>query len=236
MLTAASSQSRLTCSRVQRPAAETSHGVLLICQDLELPLMLAFSKRDRTVRILGLHPHPRFAGQALVDEEGVVLPGTFSMRIRRFKTLDERIAYVARQLRESVALYRPDLIAIVRTAGCAWAEMMAGRVIASAKTTGVPVRVSPEEELDELFIEPDAVLCDRLGQSVTGTFFPKLAPSSWRLGGEGMRRRIRPVWKASAVALAALAEVRPAAVRSLALRTLPPGLAAFLDRVHPPTI
>lgn len=89
-----------------------------------------------------------------------------------------------------------------------------------------------EPELEELFRVPDGVEYDQLGQCVTGAFFPELVhdTGSWRRGNADVRRRVRPMWKAAAGAIAVLAEHRPASATKLARGSLPPGLASLIER------
>lgn len=194
--------------------------------------MTAASKSERLFRVLCLFPHPRFTGHAVLDEIGLVRSATFTMRTRRFPTLPERIASIELQLRQSVATYRPDVVAIIATTGCAWVETTTAQVLTAATATGVRLRVVAEPELEELFRVPDGAEYDQLGQSVTSVFFPELMhdTGSWRRGTADVRRRVRPMWKAAAGAIAVLAEHRPASTAKLARGPLPPGLASLIER------
>lgn len=194
--------------------------------------MTAAIQSERPLRVLCLFPHPRFSGHAVLDEHGLVRAATFTMRTRRFPTLDERITSIERQLIESARSHLPDVLVIVAADGCAWVEATVKRVLAAARPTGVLLHIVAERELEKLFRLPDSALYDQLGQSVTTTFFPELVhgTGSWRRGDDDVRRRIRPVWKAAAGAIVALAERRPAAVTRLARGPLPPGLASLIER------
>ena len=201
--------------------------------------MTAASKSERLFRVLCLFPHPRFTGHAVLDETGLVRSATFTMRTRRFPTLAERIASIELQLRESVATYRPDVVAIIATEGCAWVETTTAQVLTTATAIGFPLRVVAEPELEELFRVPDGAEYDQLGQCVTGAFFPELVhdTGSWRRGNADVRRRVRPMWKAAAGAITALAERRPSAVLKLARGPVPPGLASLIERAsRTPTV
>lgn len=194
--------------------------------------MTAATPSERPLRVLCLFPHPRFSGHAVLDEDGLVRPATFTTRTRRFPTLEQRIASIENQLLESVRVYRPDVLVIVKAGGCAWVEATVTKVLAAARATGIPLHVAAERDIDDLFRLPDSALYDQLGQSVTTTFFPELVhgTGSWRRGHDDVRRRVRPVWKATAGAIAALAERRPDAISPLARGVLPPGLASLIER------
>lgn len=194
--------------------------------------MTAATPSERPLRVLCLFPHPRFSGHAVLDQGGLLRSATFAMRTRRFPTLEGRLASIETQLHQSIRAYRPDLLVVVRAGGCASVEATVTRALAAARATGVPLHVAAERELDELFRSPDSALYDQLGQSVTTTFFPELVhgTGSWRRGDSDVRRRVRPMWKATAGAIVALAEHRPAAVLELARGPLPPGLASLIER------
>lgn len=194
--------------------------------------MNAAFERERLFRVLCLFPHPRFTGHAVLDETGLVRSATFTMRTRRFPSMPERIASIETRLHRSVATYRPDVVAVVTTARCARAEATTTKVVAAANSSRHPVRVLAEPELEALFRVPDGSEYDQLGQVVTSAYFPELVhgSQSWRRGSAESRRRMRPVWKAAAGAVVALAEHRPASAKSLALGPLPPGLASFIER------
>lgn len=193
--------------------------------------MLASPARERVLRVLSLFPHPRYSGHALVDEDGLVRPATFNMQVRRFPTLDRRVACIEQQIAESVRVYRPDLVVIVRPSGCAWIETVAERSVSAARATTRPVDVISLGDVEQLFHEPGGEEYDRLGQALTAAFFPELAVGirSWVRGGEPTRRAIRPMWKAAAGAIAVLARHRPDVVVALARRPLPPGLTSLID-------
>ncbi|MCZ7681153.1 MAG: hypothetical protein M5U28_21150 [Sandaracinaceae bacterium] len=189
--------------------------------------MHALSERKHPLRILALYPHGRFTGHALLDEDELVLGATFATNIQRRGPLEARLDAVARLVRGSTRLYRPDAIVVVRSPDRTFAE----RCIEIARAL-LPLHVRDDEELQHLFVPPDAEEYDHLGQSVTRVFCPELARgmTSWRRGNESKRRRVRPVWKATAGAIAVMAELRPLAVRTMARGPLPPGLASALSR------
>lgn len=196
--------------------------------------MHALSERKHPLRLLAVYPHGRSTGHALLDEDELVLGATFATNIQRRGPPEARLDAIARLVCESTLLYRPDAVVVVRSPNCAFAE----RCIETAQALR-PLHVRDDEELQHLFVPPDAEKYDHLGQSVTRVFCPELARgmTSWRRGNESKRRRVRPVWKATAGAIAVMAELRPEAVRAMAREPLPPGLASLisrsLTRLHP---
>lgn len=179
----------------------------------------------RQLRVLGIFPHRRFAGHAVLDEVGLVRAGTFMVDVRRHGSNDERGAAIERRVRSSIATYRPDLLVIVSDADAVALED-------AAIAHDLPVRRFREREVGELFAQTDASRFDQLGQAVTGAFFSELLHrgGSWALGSIEQRRLRRPVWKAAAGAIAALAEARPHAVLKLARNPLPQQLASLIER------
>lgn len=196
-------------------------------------------KRAR-FRILSLYPHPRYIGHVVLDEEGLVPDAAFSCRTRRFPTLDEKIASLEERFATSIKQYEPTVIVVVRATGCDSLEAMMNRAIALADATRLPVRIRYEAAITSLFVDERLEAYDKLGQSVTKTFFPELARggTAWGRGHRDDKlRHHRPTWKAAAGAVAVLAEMRPRAVRRLARGPMPSGLRTELDRaLHPPAL
>lgn len=194
--------------------------------------MLAPSERRPTFRVLCLYPHPRLSGHAVLDDHGLVRSATFVMRTRRFPSLEERIASIEERLRDSVRTFRPDVVVVLLVSDHGDATVIHDRVL--AVTDALPVHATTLETaaVEELFATPGGSLCDQLGQAVTSSFFPELVhrTGAWRSRGDHVRRAVRPVWKATAGAIAVLAEHRPDAVIALARGPVPPGLASLIER------
>lgn len=162
-----------------------------------------------------------------------MLAATFASRTRRHCSLQERIEAVARAVEESTQLYRPDVVAVVDDPRFASTKALSKAAIDAAIRSGAPVRVVSVESLAEFFADSSGDSnYDRVGQTVTRVFFPELSRgvTAWRRGGEGRRREIRPMWKATAAAITTLAEYRPAAIAALAREPLPTQLALFIER------
>ena len=200
--------------------------------------MLLESPPGSPCRVLGLFPHPRHVGHVVFDDGGLVSGGWFACRTRRYPSLTARLESLDRLIERSVAKYRPGLIVIVWGRGSAALEAMMAYAIPAAERTGIALRIRYEGALSDLFVDDSADEYDQLGQCITRVFFPELARgvSSWRRGDEDRRRRPRSIWKATAGALALLAETRPQSVMALARAPLPDGLRSFIDLVSHPRI
>ncbi|MCC7537517.1 MAG: hypothetical protein IT379_14935 [Deltaproteobacteria bacterium] len=174
----------------------------------------------------------------ILDDRGLVPGSAWCTETRRLRTHDARIASITRLVESSLRQHEIHLVAIGRSRDVVGHESLASEVVAVVSTLGVAVEVLDEHALVDAFRVPGTSGFDHLGQTVSRVFFPELAGNvpSWRRGHEERRRRIRPLWKATAAALVALAKLRPDAVRALAREPLPPGLLALLDSVSIPRV
>lgn len=197
--------------------------------------MLPVPAQDRSFRVLGLFPHPRHTGHVVLGPDGVVPGSAFCAETRRLRTPDARVASLSALVRTSVAQHDVRLVAVARPCDVREHPSLAADVVTAIGALGVSVEVLDERSVGDLLHAPSVSGFDHLGQTVSRVFFPELARSvpSWRRGHEQQRRRIRPLWKATATSLVALTKLRPAAIRALARGPIPPGLAALLDSLDP---